>query len=237
MTALYNQVTNRILAELKSGALKIGDRLPPEKDYAAELGVSRSTLRLAFSELERAGILKRRKRAGTEIIADHPKPQFNMRTGDIHEVLSLGRDTMLDISDTRTVAEADIAVLAPHKSETGYWLEISGTRSLEGQSSPFNVSKLYVTGRYAGIEPVLGTREASIFQVIGSTFGVSVGRVNQTVKAVSCPPDVASQIGLKAGDPALLIQALLYDKTGGLMEVTVAYFDPERFQVRTDVEI
>lgn len=237
MTALYSQVTKRILDAIKSGALKVGDRLPPEKDYAAELGVSRSTLRLAYSELERTGILKRRKRAGTEIIADRPKPQFNMRTGDIHEVLSLGRDTMLDIDGKRTVAESEIALLASHRSETGYWLEISGTRSLPGQSVPFNVSKLYVTGRYAGIEPVLGPRETSVFQVIESTFGVAVGRVNQSVKAVSCPPEVSEKIGLAAGDPALLIQALIYDKSGSLMEVTVAYFDPERFQVRTDVEI
>lgn len=71
----------------------VGDKFPPEADYAAELGVSRSTLRLAFADLEASGVLKRRKRAGTVIISDAPRQRFNMATTGINELLSLGRDT------------------------------------------------------------------------------------------------------------------------------------------------
>ena len=67
MTALYKQVCDDILARIEAGSLKVGDKLPPEADYAAELGVSRSTLRLAFGELERVGVLRRKKRVGRRI--------------------------------------------------------------------------------------------------------------------------------------------------------------------------
>lgn len=237
MTALYQQVSQDILEQVQSGALQIGEKLPPEKQYAEELGISRSTLRLAFAELERAGVLKRRKRAGTQIVADRPKPKFNMSTTGIHELLSLGRDTELTVTGTRTVPTEEIPLLEGNASETGHWLEVSGTRSLAGESRPFNVNHVYVPARYAGIGPLLGKRETSIFNAIEVNFGISVGRVSQTAKAIACPPEEATILGLPKGAPVLQIVAQLYERKGGLMEVSIAIFDPERFQVRTDVEI
>jgi DNA-binding GntR family transcriptional regulator len=237
MTSLYQQVSQQILAQIESGALQVGDKLPPEKQYAEELGISRSTLRLAFSELERVGVLKRRKRAGTQIVSTQPKPKFNMSTTGIYELLSLGRDTELTVSGTRTVRTQDIPVLDGHDSETGHWLEVSGTRSRADERWPFNVNHVYVPARYAGIEPLLATRETSVFNAIERGFGVSVGRVSQETKAISCAPQDAKIMGLTSGAPVLQIVAQLYERSGGLMEVSIATFDPDRFQVRTDVKI
>lgn len=237
MTPLYQQVSQQILDQVESGKLMVGDKLPPEKQYAEELGISRSTLRLAFSELERVGVLKRRKRAGTEIVSNRPKPIFNMSTTGIYELLSLGRDTELTLSGTRTVRTQDIPLLEGHESETGYWLEVSGTRSLAGEQRPFNVNQVYVSARYAGIEPLLAARETSVFNAIERSFGVSVGRVSQEVKAIACSAAEAKIMGLSSGAPVLQIVAQLYERNGGLMEVSIATFDPNRFQVRTDVEI
>lgn len=237
MTALYQQVCQKILKQVANGALQVGDKLPPEEQYAEELGISRSTLRLAFAELERVGVLERRKRVGTQIVADRPKPKFNMSTTGIYELLSLGRDTELTVTSTRTVRTDDIPLLEGNISETGHWLEVSGTRSLAGESRPFNVNQVYVPARYAGIEPLLGTKETSIFNAIEKNFGVSVGRVNQTAKAIACSSVDAKIMGLADGAPVLQIVAQLYERDGGLMEVSIATFDPDRFQVRTDVEI
>ena len=237
MTALYQQVCDDILKQVQTGDLQIGDKLPPEADFAAELGVSRSTLRLAFAELERIGVLQRKKKAGTKIIADKPIPKFNMSTTGLHELLSLGRDTQLLIAATRIVHTQDISHLEGYESETDHWLEISGTRTLPGESLPFNTTKVYVPARYAGIEHVLKTTETSVFRTIEQKFKVTVWRVSQTAKAIACPADAAASIGLAQGAPALRIVAQLYVKDGSLMEISVATFDPERFQLRTDVDI
>lgn len=237
MSALYRQVCDQILDRIQSGAIKIGDRLPPEADYAAELGISRSTLRLAFSELEASGVLKRRKRAGTQIISDTPRQRFNMATSGISELLSLGRDTEFSIRDISTVPASGISQLDGHISETGYWLKVDGSRTLEGEATPFSVNRVYVPARYAGIEHILKTSDTSVFGAIEKAFNVSVGRVNQIARAIACPKEEAMIMGLPEAAPVLQIEAQLFLRDDSLMEISVATFDPARFQVRTDVKI
>ncbi|MHA6326333.1 GntR family transcriptional regulator [Roseivivax sp. CAU 1753] len=237
MTPLYAQLADDILAKIRDGALKIGDRLPPEAEYAATLGVSRSTLRLAFAELEAAGVLSRRKRAGTEIISATPKRQFHMATQGIDELLSLGRDTEFTILGTRSVPTEDVAQLTGLTSETGYWLEVSATRKLRGEARPFSANRVYVPARFAAIETLVGQAPGSVFQLIEDTFGNRVARVVQSVSAVPCSRGDAEIIGVPEGAPALQIDAQLFDADGILIEVSVATFDPARFQVRSDVRI
>lgn len=237
MTALYQQVSDGILKQIQTGALPVGDKLPPEADYAAMLGVSRSTLRLAFAELEKLGVLQRKKKAGTKIISDQPKPQFNMNTNGFHELLSLGRDTEFVVTGTRTVATGDVPYLEGYEAEADHWLEVSGTRTLASETLPFNSAQIYVPARYSAIEPDLKRTRTSVFKVIEDRFGVTVGRVSQDAKAIACPAQAAAIIGLKTGAPALQIVAELSSRDGRLMEISVATFDPERFQLKTDVEI
>jgi len=237
MNPLYQQVSSQILSQIQSGKLKVGDRLPPEACVATEMGVSRSTVRLAFAELENAGVLLRRKRTGTQIIAEKPQQRFNMATSGIQELLSLGRDTEFVISETRNVRAEEIAQLKGHDSETGYWLEVSGTRILVDEVVPFSVNRVYVPARYSGIEPLLHNGVTSVFQAIEKTFDVAVARVTQTTRACACPKEEARIMGIKKATPVMRIDAALYERNGGLMEISVATFDPERFQINTDVEI
>ncbi len=63
----YAQIIERIESSVSRGELKAGDRLPPERRLAAELGVSRMTLRQALATLESRGLVTRTtgRRGGT----------------------------------------------------------------------------------------------------------------------------------------------------------------------------
>jgi GntR family transcriptional repressor for pyruvate dehydrogenase complex len=57
---LVEEVADHIRARLEDGLIAIGDRLPSERDLAAELGVSRAILREALSSLESLGYVEAR---------------------------------------------------------------------------------------------------------------------------------------------------------------------------------
>jgi GntR family transcriptional regulator len=64
--SLSGRVREAILDAIRSGAYP-DDRLPPEAELAARLGVSRTTIRAALQSLAEDGIVSRRRRHGTVV--------------------------------------------------------------------------------------------------------------------------------------------------------------------------
>jgi len=62
---LYEQVASQVADLVVRGEFKPGERLPPERDLAKALGVSRPTIREAMIALEMAGLIEVRVGAGT----------------------------------------------------------------------------------------------------------------------------------------------------------------------------
>lgn len=54
----FEEVCDQIRREVELGALKPGDRLPPERELADQLGVSRTAIREAMRSLENAGLVQ-----------------------------------------------------------------------------------------------------------------------------------------------------------------------------------
>jgi GntR family transcriptional regulator len=63
--ALYQQIVDRLKREVSEGRLKPGTALPSFRQLAAELLVSVITVKRAYEELEREGIIFRRQGLGT----------------------------------------------------------------------------------------------------------------------------------------------------------------------------
>lgn len=63
----YEQIRTQVAALVASGDLRRGDRLPPVRALAGELGVAPGTVARAYRELERSGVVETRGRAGTLI--------------------------------------------------------------------------------------------------------------------------------------------------------------------------
>jgi DNA-binding transcriptional regulator YhcF (GntR family) len=68
-TPPYEQVRLRIAALAASGALTAGEKLPPVRSLAAELGLAANTVARAYRELELAGLVQTRGRLGTVVTA------------------------------------------------------------------------------------------------------------------------------------------------------------------------
>ena len=59
------EVVAQLREMIHKGELRPGDRLPPERDLARQLGVSRPTLRAGISSLAAVGVLQPRRGAGS----------------------------------------------------------------------------------------------------------------------------------------------------------------------------
>jgi GntR family transcriptional regulator, transcriptional repressor for pyruvate dehydrogenase complex len=100
---------SRLIKEvILSGKLHPGERLPPERELAEMLGVSRPTVRESIRALVAMNILESRHGAGTFVAS--------LETGQLLEplqfVLSRAERVLGDLFETRLVLEPPIAALA-----------------------------------------------------------------------------------------------------------------------------
>jgi len=69
---MYLQLKEQIKMAVAGGVLKMGDRLPPVRELAAELNVNPNTIARAYSELEKEGLLRLEQGRGTFINGKEP---------------------------------------------------------------------------------------------------------------------------------------------------------------------
>jgi DNA-binding transcriptional regulator YhcF (GntR family) len=65
----YEQIRLRVAELAAAGALPAGTRLPPVRQLATDLGLAANTVARAYRELEQAGLVETRGRAGTVVTA------------------------------------------------------------------------------------------------------------------------------------------------------------------------
>src|SRR3989442_2562097 len=64
---LYTQIVTEVRRMITGGALKVGDRLPANRELARTLGVNRNTVTTAYAELSADGLITSRVGSGTYI--------------------------------------------------------------------------------------------------------------------------------------------------------------------------
>ena len=126
---LSEQIADRILQMIKDRKLHPGDMLPPERELAVMMGVSRPSLREALRALSIMNIIDNRQGSGTYITSLQPERLVE----HLEIVFALDDSTYLNLFAARRIVEVGLAELAATKitdEEIGE-LRACLTRSLE----------------------------------------------------------------------------------------------------------
>ena len=107
------EVVERLAAEIASGRIPRGGRLPPEHELTAALGVSRTVVREAVAALRAEGLVEARQGSGVFVTTDVQRRPFRI---DPEALRSL--DAVLDIMELRTGLEIEAAGIAADRIDT-----------------------------------------------------------------------------------------------------------------------
>jgi GntR family transcriptional regulator, transcriptional repressor for pyruvate dehydrogenase complex len=118
---LTMQVVEHVRSLIASGEVKPGDRLPPERELAKKLRISRSSLRAGIGFLSAMGVLKSRHGAGT-FVSSGP-PAFDSSSfqvlGALHGFLPW------QMFEARLVLESNVAALAAERATDEHIAELA----------------------------------------------------------------------------------------------------------------
>jgi GntR family transcriptional repressor for pyruvate dehydrogenase complex len=107
------QVVNHIRALIESGTLQPGDKIPPEREFARSLKISRASLRTGIGYMAAMGVMKIRHGVGT-FVADGP-PQFG--TASLSLIGALHGFQSWQMFEARIILESHLAALAAERGK------------------------------------------------------------------------------------------------------------------------
>ena len=128
---------DKIRERIVSGAWGPGDRLPKESELAAELGLSRNSLREAVRALSQLRVLEVKQGDGTYVSS--LEPGLLLESTNFISHLLLG-DTEIELYEVRRILEAAVAALAAGRIDVQEKVELA--QILERMGEAKNVEEL-----------------------------------------------------------------------------------------------
>jgi GntR family transcriptional repressor for pyruvate dehydrogenase complex len=136
---LYERIVTQIEARILNGVLKVGDKLPSERELAEQFEVSRTAVREAVKILHEKGLIEIRPGRGTFVINETPA---GVRQSLDRLVRYGSKDRSGNLVEVREILEPEITALAALRITEDY---ISAMReAIETMDTALDDVDLYV---------------------------------------------------------------------------------------------
>ena len=113
---IYRQIMRQITDSIAGGRMKPGEQLPSHRDLAVQLVIAPLTVKKAYDELERAGLILTQRGRGTFVGERPPQPSLEERKERLRDA---ARRLLSQASLTGSSFEEVTELLAEMREELG----------------------------------------------------------------------------------------------------------------------
>lgn len=214
---IYVQITELLVRDIAAGRLIDGEKLPPERDMAEELGIAVGTLRKALAELQNRGLLERVQGSGNYVRAiSDPKSVYAMfrlellNGGGLPTAEILSIDRLLKPTELPAFGSSEFA----HR--------IRRIRRLSGK--PAALEEIWLDGSYVEtIDPEEVSE--SLYLYYRTRLSLWIARAEDQIGLDHVPDWAPAIFNQPIGAPVTHIQRISLDQEGTRAEVSRTWLD------------
>jgi GntR family transcriptional regulator len=220
--AKYKNIVNDIEGKIRSGELKPFDQLPTVVALTKQYHVSRSTIEQVMDELEKRGLVSRKRGSGVYV-----KKVATPTSGTSLNKVTLASDIDIDLEHKPECRVHEFTVMKATGdvrselglSEYGFVYYISRSHLHEG--TPIDIQYLYYPVEIFR-DMRLSSAEASIRDWISEAYEVTPDSYHKTLRAVVPTEQEAEILGVDRTTPLLEIEQVGYLDDGRPFEYLIA---------------
>jgi DNA-binding GntR family transcriptional regulator len=227
---LHAQVAERLADAIAAREFVPGDRIPPERELASSLGVSRMTLRQSLDALERRGLVLRRvgRSGGTFVAGPKLERDLTAFTGLSDELRRQGRS-----AGARVLAAAEVeagpaarAGLGLEPGDSVY--EIERVRLADREPVALEHTS-FPAARFPGLldEPL----EGPLYDLLRERYGDPAVRAVERLEPTQADTREAAALEIAVGAPLQLVERVAYAADGVPIEFSRDRFRGDRTRV------
>lgn len=228
---LWLQAVNVINAEIASGVLKPGMRLPPERELCQQLNISRVTLRKALTRLVEDGVLNASHGRGWYVATGvSPKEWPNSLESFTETANRMGLTATSKVLRAEvlpaTLDEADELSIAPGAP----LFHLERVRLLN--AVPIAVDATSIPSHSVPGFTDRDFRRESLYAALAEV-GLDFMRADSTIEAREADAYLAKHLDLAEGKPVLVMHQLVFDRADKPMFASTIRYSGERYRLRT----
>lgn len=237
----YLQISGELKQAIADGTYPIGAKLPTEAELCTQFGISRFTAREAVRLLLAAGLVTRRQRVGTVVIARPDTARYAHDAASLPDLLQYARDTELRFVYIGKIAlgreqARDLGASAGDEWNYALGVRWASEQAATGQPPsaprPICITRLFLNPVLEGIGTLLRERRMAVYALIEQEYPLTIERVEQELIGAVLDADDAANLGCAPGTPALRIVRRYYDRQDRLLEVADNLHPSDRFSYR-----
>lgn len=228
--ALHSQISNWIRARIASGEWPSNYRLHTEPELAAELGVSRGTLRRALATLIEQGLLRQVQGRGTFVTSTFIEPAIAQKLSTLSEdFASQGVDASTTVLAVELIEAprpiASLLDVVPGQRV----LRLCRLRSTERGAVAllFNYVRTDLT---PGIEHIDFTQH-TLFGTLEDRYQLKIASGRRTFTAEEASREVSEKLGIRIGSPVQYLEQMTYLADGRPIEYSDVWINSKLLRV------
>ncbi len=233
---LYRTLAATLRDRIATGDFAPGTTLPTEHELCALYGVSRHTARDALRLLSEAGLIERRRGAGTLVTRSVAAGRFVQSINGLDGLLQYARNARLCEVSLGAEPSDDPALAALGLDRAARWMRISGVRRTEGESRPVAITTIHVRADLCPNAATAGSLSGALNEWIEVQHGVRAARVEQAISATSLDSHAAHVLGSEPGAPALRTERRYLEGDGQAFQASVSLHPGDRFSYAMTLE-
>ena len=215
---IYAQVAEVLIREIASGHLADGTRLPPERQLAAQHGITVRTLRKSLAELENQGLLERVQGSGNYVRSN----------ADVQSVYSMFRLELTQGGGLPTATFLSIDDMAKPDDLPQFGTAQHGTRMRRLRflnKIPAAVEEIWLDGDAGRVDP--SDASDSLYRYYKLKLGFWISRAEDYVSIGQSPAWAPKDFGKPHGDATGYIERLGWARGPKPVEFSRTWFDTD----------
>lgn len=225
---LYFQLKQILLEKIEQAEWRPGDLIPTEQDLQDNYGLSRTTVRQTLTELVNEGRLDRQRGRGTFVT----KPKFthnpNNRLGASEYLRQQGIEPgwkLIDAGWIQPPEDVNLKLKIPLDSQV---YRIRRLRLANGEAIGYHLAYLPAFVAEQINQDVL--EQGGSLRYLRNVPQMETSKASRTIEASAAAELEVKWLGMKTGEPVLLIERVITAEDGTPLELLWASYRGDRFK-------
>jgi GntR family transcriptional regulator len=223
---LHTQFRAHLLRRIERGELRQGQKLPSEREYADQLGVSLAPIRQAILDLTKEGYLHRARGRGTFVQEAKVDEKIAILSSFTQSMRAKGLEPDIHIR-YRGLTVADGAIARALGTRERKLLLIRRLASVEGE--PVALLDAYLSPQSFPKLVHAELLQDSLYRTMEALYRVVPTRAVSAIEVIRCQED-AELLGLTPGTPALQVEGTTFDANDRPIEYSRVIYRADRFR-------